>query len=168
MNEPVSKMWAYMALILFLILSVFIFVMQFDRTIENAILEETMEFVNECQVTGKISPSNYNAFCKNVYSFGHFTINMEYKNALLFPVDGGSDTEVYYTGLGNQEILDNMFSTGGDPVPFKMKNGDQITVTVVRNGSATVNFMRAMFNTDLADTILVKYTGTVGNNNNFY
>lgn len=165
MNESVSKMWGYLLLVLMMIISVFLFFIQFDRTIEDNITDKTMEFVNECQVTGKISATNYNIFAKSIYRMGKYEITMTHKSVKAYPTSTGEAMTDYFAH-DNKEILDIMFPTAGtENVDYEMKNGDILTVTVRRHGTTSTNMIQSIFGIDFRDRLVVRYTGAIGNSN---
>ena len=166
MTESISRMWAYVAIVIMMILGVFVYLIQFDRTIENNIVDTTMEFVNECQTTGKISTQNYSLFTKKIYRTGHYEINMEYKSLTAWPeYDAAGNCTGFtmdYYSIPTDEILDAMYQNTSN-VDYEMKNGDILTVTVRRKGTTTTTIMQNIFHLDMTDTMVVRYSGEIGN-----
>ena len=150
-----------------MVIGVYIYLIQFDRTLENNIVDKTGMFVNECQTTGMISTSNYNQFTKEIYRMGHYSIEMEYHSIKSYPQTDASGKVTgffrdYYT-YNNEDILNAMF-TSAENYDYTMKTGDILTVKVRRHGTTKVNIFKALFNMDLSETIVVTYSGTIGNN----
>lgn len=166
MFESISKMWAAFTIVLLLIMGVFIYLIQFDRTIENNITDITMEFVNECQTTGKISTQNYSMFTKKIYRTGRYEIEMEYKSLTAWPeYDSAGNCIGYkrdYYSIPTEDILDSMYQSTQN-VDYAMKNGDILTVTVRRKGTTTTRVMMNLFHVDMEDTMVVRYSGEIGN-----
>jgi len=168
MGEHVSRMAGYVVTVIMLLLGLFLFMQEFDRTLENNIMDITMEFVNECQTTGKIDTENYSLFTKKIYRMGNYTIEMNHKALVAWPeTDAAGAVTGYkedYYETSTQDILDQMYTPTEDK-NYEMKNGDILTVKVRRRNNPTTSITSAFFGVDLTNTIVVRYSGTIGNSN---
>lgn len=174
-NESISRIWGYVLLILMMIGGVFIFLTQYDTTNENLIIDRTQEFVNECQVTGKIDCDNYQKFVRSIQKFGYYDVTMEYRSLRYYPEEvkqGNAYVQTWntvsdYMQYNDEEIRKAMFVTtrsGNKEMDFPMKTGDILTVVVKRQGSFTTNIFSSLFGANLKGTLVVRQTGTIGNN----
>lgn len=154
---------------------VFIFLTQYDTTNENLIIDRTQAFVNECQTTGKIDADNYKRFVKSVQKFGYYDVVLDYKSIRYYPEEEKQRTKYVQTGntvtdykeYNDEEIRKAMFTTSGSgnkENDFLMKSGDMLTVIVRRQGSFTTNIFSSLFGANLKGTLVVRQTGTIGNN----
>ena len=114
MDEHISKMWSYVLLVAMMVVGVYVYLIMFDRTLENNIVDKTAKFVNECETTGMISTSNYNRFTKDIYEMGNYSIEMEYNSIKSYPKEDANGNVIgffrdYYT-YNNKQILDAMFT----------------------------------------------------------
>ena len=156
-----------MNIVAMMVVGVYVYLIMFDRTLENNIVDKTAKFVNECETTGMISTSNYNRFTKDIYEMGNYSIEMEYNTLTSYPKEDANGNVIgffrdYYT-YNNKQILDAMF-TETENHDYTMKTGDILTAKVRREGTTKVHLFRALFNLDLSETIIVNYSGTIGNN----
>lgn len=173
MGEPVSKLWSYMVFILMMIVTFMVFILQFDRTFENNLTDRTMSFVNQCQTTGRISTTNYTKFTKYVYRHGNYRVKITHSSLRAYPEEERTPSGDYrYTGSSKldyynydtKDILKEMF-TPTESKDYVMNNGDLITVEVKRHSNTSMNILSFIFGTNMRDSIVVRYSGAIGNSN---
>ena len=164
MGDTIGKLFTYILFVAGVILALVIFLTKFDTIIETNISDNVTNFVDECRTTGKIDAQNYNDFCRSVYRCGNYDIEMEYSSLTTYPDESESGYRQDYSTYNMDYILSQMFPNDTDANSFNMKNGDTLTVTVTKGSSYATKIVEFFLKQNLGDTIVVKYSGNIGNN----
>jgi hypothetical protein len=166
-GDRIGDIFAYILFIFMFLLGIFVFIWQFDRIKDDAVRDLTLEFVNECQCTGKISPQNYNKYSNKIGSIGHYYASLEYESLRSYPEETptGVVTGYFrdYYAYSNDDILDAMYTPTGEH-DYEMKNGDKLIVTVKNRGSQSSHWLGIIFGDNHSNQMITRRTGTIGNN----
>lgn len=90
---------------------------------------------------------------------------MEHASKMAFSRDNG-EVELDYLSTGTEMILNDMYLDANDPVPYKMKTGDRIYVTVTKTGQSTSEKIMDFIGVNVTKQLIVNYGGTVGTTTN--
>ncbi len=166
-GDRIGDLFAYLCLIITFLISVFIFIWQFDRVKDDLVRDYTLEFVNDCQTTGVISPQNYYMYTQKIGSLGHYYVELSYESLRSYPKEDASGNVTgffrdYYT-YNNQDILDAMYPSSGD-VDFEMKTGDKIVASVRTMGNQSSHWLGMLFGDNNSKHLVTRRSGTIGNN----
>ena len=169
MGETVSRMVAYLLVIVALLVMVMTYFARFDTIIDNNVYDKAVKFVNECQTTGVIGSDNYLIFTRAVGELGSYTITLEYDSMTAYPDlndDGSIRSETSTTDYfiySNDEIIATMYPASGYVTDFEMKNGDMLTCVITRKPSTVTRLIGYIFRFAPQETQVCRYTGTIGN-----
>ena len=125
----------------------------------------TTDFADKCMSTGQITAEKLEMYSQKVYGMGHYEIKMEHDSKMAFSRDSG-EVEFDYLSTGTEQILNSMYLDANDSVPYKMKTGDRIYVTVTKTGQSTSEKIMDFIGVNVTKQLIVNYGGTVGTTTN--
>lgn len=166
MGSSFGKIFSYIVsvFVLFIIIP-YLFLSQLESTKETYIYSLTTDFADECMSTGQITPEKLEMYTQKVYGMGHYEVKMEHASKMAFSRDNG-EVELDYLSTGTEMILNDMYLDVNDPVPYKMKTGDRIYVTVTKTGQSTSEKIMDFIGVNVTKQLIVNYGGTVGTTTN--
>lgn len=166
MGSSFGKILSYIVsiFVLFIIIP-YLFLSQLESTKETYIYSMTTDFADKCMSTGQITPEKLEMYSQKVYGMGHYEIKMEHDSKMAFSRDSG-EVEFDYLSTGTEQILNDMYLDANDPVPYKMKTGDRIYVTVTKTGQSTSEKIMDFIGVNVTKQLIVNYGGTVGTTTN--
>jgi hypothetical protein len=166
MGSSFGKILSYIVsiFVLFIIIP-YLFLSQLESTKETYIYSMTTDFADKCMSTGQITPEKLEMYSQKVYGMGHYEIKMEHDSKMAFSRDSG-EVEFDYLSTGTEQILNSMYLDANDSVPYKMKTGDRIYVTVTKTGQSTSEKIMDFIGVNVTKQLIVNYGGTVGTTTN--
>lgn len=166
MGSSFGKILSYIVsiFVLFIIIP-YLFLSQLESTKETYIYSMTTDFADKCMSTGQITPEKIEMYSQKVYGMGHYEIKMEHDSKMAFSRDSG-EVEFDYLSTGTEQILNSMYLDANDSVPYKMKTGDRIYVTVTKTGQSTSEKIMDFIGVNVTKQLIVNYGGTVGTTTN--
>lgn len=166
MGSSFGKILSYIVsiFVLFIIIP-YLFLSQLESTKETYIYSMTTDFADKCMSTGQITPEKLEMYSQKVYGMGHYEIKMEQASKMAFSRDSG-EVEFDYLSTGTEQILNSMYLDANDSVPYKMKTGDRIYVTVTKTGQSTSEKIMNFIGVNVTKQLIVNYGGTVGTTTN--
>lgn len=166
MGSSVGKLITYVVsiFVLFIIIP-YLFLSQLDSTKETYIYSLTTDFADECMSTGQITPEKLEMYSQKVYGMGHYNIKIEHASKMAFSRENG-DVELDYSKTGTEQILNQMYLDANEPIPYKMKTGDRIYVTVNKTSQSTSEKIMSFIGVHVTKQLIVNYGGTVGTTTN--
>ena len=166
MGSSFGKILSYIVsiFVLFIIIP-YLFLSQLESTKETYIYSMTTDFAHKCMSTGQITPEKLEMYSQKVYGMGHYEIKMEHDSKMAFSRDSG-EVEFDYLSTGTEQILNSMYLDANDSVPYKMKTGDRIYVTVTKTGQSTSEKIMDFIGVNVTKQLIVNYGGTVGTTTN--
>lgn len=166
MGSSFGKILSYIVsiFVLFIIIP-YLFLSQLESTKETYIYSMTTDFADKCMSTGQITPEKLEMYSQKVYGMGHYEIKMEHTSKMAFSRDSG-EVEFDYLSTGTEQILNSMYLDANDSVPYKMKTGDRIYVTVTKTGQSTSEKIMNFIGVNVTKQLIVNYGGTVGTTTN--
>ena len=166
MGSSFGKILSYIVsiFVLFIIIP-YLFLSQLESTKETYIYSMTTDFADKCMSTGQITPEKLEMYSQKVYGMGHYEIKMEHDSKMAFSRDSG-EVEFDYLSTGTEQILNSMYLDANDSVPYKMKTGDRIYVTVTKTGQSTSEKIMEFIGVNVTKQLIVNYGGTVGTTTN--
>lgn len=166
MGSSFGKILSYIVsiFVLFIIIP-YLFLSQLESTKETYIYSMTTDFADKCMSTGQITPEKLEMYSQKVYGMGHYEIKMEHDSKMALSRDSG-EVEFDYLSTGTEQILNSMYLDANDSVPYKMKTGDRIYVTVTKTGQSTSEKIMDFIGVNVTKQLIVNYGGTVGTTTN--
>lgn len=166
MGSSFGKILSYIVsiFVLFIIIP-YLFLSQLESTKKTYIYSMTTDFADKCMSTGQITPEKLEMYSQKVYGMGHYEIKMEHDSKMAFSRDSG-EVEFDYLSTGTEQILNSMYLDANDSVPYKMKTGDRIYVTVTKTGQSTSEKIMDFIGVNVTKQLIVNYGGTVGTTTN--
>ena len=165
-GDRIGDLFSYFITMIMFLISIFIFIWEFDIIKDDAVKDMTLEFVNECQCTGVISPRNYMQFTTKIGSLGNYYAEMQYESLRSYPEEdnAGNVTGYFrdYYAYNNQDILDAMYSDTEQD--YEMKVGDKLIVSVRARGTQTSRWVGMVLGDNNANQLIARRMGTIGNN----
>ncbi len=155
----------FVAVIAIVFIPIIAMAVRTENTKRSMIETYATEFVDNARATGKITAEEYESTYSNILRCQNncsFTIT---HSSRMYANNEG-ESVFFYADFNTQDILDVIYkSSATENVPYELRNGDYITVTI-KNEQPTFAtklyriFMRAGDNNT---SIYVNYGGLVGN-----
>ncbi len=141
-------------------------------TVETA----TTDFADEIRSTGKITPEEYNSFVQTINSTGNL-YDVEIQVMVLDENPGKKTVQVerekigenVYYSVYTSQILDVIAPETGTPKPYKLKEGDRISVKVKNTSQTLAQQLKNFFYTVIGNdtyTIAAQSAGIVSTTGN--
>lgn len=163
MVDAFSKLIGYVLIVVASLCVVFNVIVKIDSDAENFLKDKTTDFVDECRTTGEIDPTNLRVYANTVYLIGDYDLKLEHKTKSSFSTNTSGGFITGYKTAGRDEIYEYMFPSSGDDNSYPMKNGDMLTISLVKkSGRVGDNFISFVFHHKDNNTVVVNYGGLVG------
>ncbi len=137
---------------------------QINTSAQTLVNESVTNFVDQVRQQGYITGQDYRKFLNNLEGTGNvYDISIVVLSEKYYPSDNEIDYEVAYIPYSESEIVEELGNLTVDDI-YKMKNGDQITVTVrQKNMSVARRLSNTFLSTAYSPEIYCSYSGAVGN-----
>lgn len=165
MSDILGKMTAvFIAILALIYIPILSLSLKMENTTRSMIETYVTQFVDNARATGKITPEEYESCYSKIALCQDFcTLEMTHSSRMY--AAGEEEAVGYYSDFNTRDILDVMYNSEADEIPYEMRNGDYFTVTV-KNAKPTLatRLYRLVFRRSSSDTsIYVTYSGIVGN-----
>lgn len=140
-----------------------------DNISQASIESAVVEFVDNARSTGKITYHEYEDLCYTIDSFQEFcNIQIKHSSDMVIPGAASNEIEHYYADYNKNDILEVIYeSSTTENLPYRMRNGDYLTVTVYNTkptlATKIYRILMPLYNPS-GVTIYVNYGGMIGNN----
>lgn len=167
MTDAIGRIWDVIIAALVFILFLGLFLFRLDDLKMRYISDKATSFVDTCRTTGELNPDNYYKFYQKVYRMGSYTIDIERRQKLSIPNASGDGMHVEYFVENMDTLMEDMYGDGTQEQKIvPLNSGDQLTIMVTRNRASISSKLMSFFLHGATDagSIVMKYSGTVGNN----
>lgn len=163
MPEVLGKIVSYIVLVLLVFIAPVVLILsKVETNKDNYIYNLTTKFVDDCSTSGQITPEEYAIFTNKIYSLGNYSIEIEHESQLIFArEDGVAEAGTVSTYMS--QISEVMYADPLNEVPYNMKTGDTIGVSVKKNSSGILGvYYRFLLGREPKNELIVNYYMNVG------
>lgn len=159
MDDSLSRVVSglFFAGFVMVIVAVFLLFASFD--LDSTIKADTIKFHNSCASTGSIDPAKYYTYANNISKMGNYQIIITHDSENYYAE--GNSYKKDHLSYGTDEILSYMYPDSGENNTWKMKNGDMLTIKVVKKNSDLTALWNAIMHGG-APQVIAEASGYVG------